>query len=281
MPVERVGEDAAEQHADGAAAGHHEAEDAHRLRALGRLGEQGHDQRQRDRRDDGAAEALHGARGDRASPATSARPQASEATVKSEMPTRNSRRWPKRSPSRPPSSRKPPKVSRYALTTQASDVCGEAEVVADRGQRDVHDRRVEDDHQVAEAEDEEREPAGAVVQVMTAFLSVRRSSAVSTVDASRRKLIGDGTDEFLRGTVCSDGSPSAAYVVFPLDGRISTTDLPVLCERMSALLERTGAHVAICRREPRRSRCRDGGRGRAASARAARGSAASSFAALR
>jgi hypothetical protein len=39
------------------------------------------------------------------------------------MPDRNMRRWPKRSPSRPPSSRKPPKVNRYAFTTQASDVC--------------------------------------------------------------------------------------------------------------------------------------------------------------
>lgn len=35
-------------------------------------------------------------------------------------------------------------------------------------------------------------------------------------------------------------------VVFPLDGRISRSDLPGLCERMSALLEQTGAHVAIC-----------------------------------
>ena len=35
-------------------------------------------------------------------------------------------------------------------------------------------------------------------------------------------------------------------VVFPLDGHISRTDLPALCERMSALLERTGAHVAVC-----------------------------------
>jgi hypothetical protein len=48
-------------------------------------------------------------------------PQASEAAVKSVMPMRNSRRWPKRSPSRPPSRRKPPKVSTYAFTTQASD----------------------------------------------------------------------------------------------------------------------------------------------------------------
>ena len=41
-----------------------------------------------------------------------ATPQTSEAPVKSAMPIRNSRRWPKRSPSRPPRSRKPPKVSR-------------------------------------------------------------------------------------------------------------------------------------------------------------------------
>ena len=48
-------------------------------------------------------------------------PQARDASVKRLMPIRNSRRGPKRSPSRPPRSRKPPKVSRYAFTTQASD----------------------------------------------------------------------------------------------------------------------------------------------------------------
>src|SRR5207248_1101362 len=37
----------------------------------------------------------------------------------------------------------------------------EAEVVADRGQRDVHDGGVDDDHQVAHAEDDEGEPAGS------------------------------------------------------------------------------------------------------------------------
>ena len=41
---------------------------------------------------------------------------------------------------------------------------GEVQVLPDRRQRHVHDRRVEDDHQVAEAEDIEREPAGSVVQ---------------------------------------------------------------------------------------------------------------------
>ncbi len=55
-------------------------------------------------------------------PCDVASPQARDAAVKSEMPTRNMRRCPNRSPSRPPSRRNPPKVSRYALTTQASPV---------------------------------------------------------------------------------------------------------------------------------------------------------------
>ncbi len=41
-----------------------------------------------------------------------ASPQAIDAIVKSAIPIRNIRRWPSRSPSRPPSRRKPPKVSR-------------------------------------------------------------------------------------------------------------------------------------------------------------------------
>ena len=64
VPAERVGQQAAEQHADAAAAGADEAVDAHRLGALGRLGEQVHDQRQRHGRDHRAAQALHRARGD-------------------------------------------------------------------------------------------------------------------------------------------------------------------------------------------------------------------------
>ena len=42
---------------------------------------------------------------------------------------------------------------------------GEAEVGPDRRQGDVHDRRVEHDHQRAGAEDEEREPPLAAVQL--------------------------------------------------------------------------------------------------------------------
>ena len=52
-----------------------------------------------------------------------ARPHTDEASVNSVIPPRKSRRWPNRSPSRPPSSRNPPKVIMYALTTHASDAC--------------------------------------------------------------------------------------------------------------------------------------------------------------
>jgi hypothetical protein len=64
VPAEDVGQDPAHEDADRATAGRHEAEDAHRLRPLGRLGEERHDQRERDRRDDGAAETLNRPRPD-------------------------------------------------------------------------------------------------------------------------------------------------------------------------------------------------------------------------
>jgi hypothetical protein len=54
-------------------------------------------------------------------PCDVAKPHASEAVVKSAMPSTKSRLWPKRSPSRPARRRKPPKVSRYAFATQASE----------------------------------------------------------------------------------------------------------------------------------------------------------------
>jgi hypothetical protein len=41
----------------------------------------------------------------------------------------------------------------------------EAEIVLNRGQGDVHDRLVEDDHQHPHAEDDERDPTGAAARV--------------------------------------------------------------------------------------------------------------------
>src|SRR4051812_11389849 len=49
-----------------------------------------------------------------------AKPQRSEKTEKRTSPTMKTRRRPSRSPERPPSSRKPPNVSAYPLTTHSS-----------------------------------------------------------------------------------------------------------------------------------------------------------------
>ena len=59
MPAEHVGQDPSEEHADRPAAGRDEPEDSHRLRAVGRVSEQGHDQRERDCRHDRPADPLH------------------------------------------------------------------------------------------------------------------------------------------------------------------------------------------------------------------------------
>ena len=52
-----------------------------------------------------------------------ASPPASDATANTISPAMNTRRRPSRSARRPPSRRKPPKVSTYALTTQESESC--------------------------------------------------------------------------------------------------------------------------------------------------------------
>ena len=59
-----LGDDPAEQHADGSSTREDEADDTHRLGALGGLGEHDHEQRQHHDRDDRAADTLSGPRDD-------------------------------------------------------------------------------------------------------------------------------------------------------------------------------------------------------------------------
>ena len=160
VPVERVGDDAAEQHAGGAAAREDEAEDAHRLRPLRRLDEQGHDQRQRDCRDDRAADPLHGAGGDelalRARKAAGERREREDRDPDQEQPTVS-----EEVAEAPAEEEEAAEREQVGVDHPRERLLREAEVVADRRERDVHDRPVEDDHQVPEAEDEECEPTGA------------------------------------------------------------------------------------------------------------------------
>ena len=164
VPGQRVGEHAAEQHADRAAAGHDEAEDAHRLRALARFGEQVHDQRERDRGDDGAADALHRACGDE-------QPLRGRQAAR-ERRDREQRDSAQEQPARAEQVGEPPAEQQEAAEGQEVGVhdprerrLREAEVVPDRRQRDVHDRRVEDDHQVAQTEEVQGEPAFAISEL--------------------------------------------------------------------------------------------------------------------
>ena len=112
VPVQRLGEYAADQQADRRAGGGDEAEDADRLRLLARRGEHRHDH----------AEDHGGARARRRRPGRSARrsaspgepdsPHSSEASVKTARPARKIARRPIRSPSRPASSSRPPNAIR-------------------------------------------------------------------------------------------------------------------------------------------------------------------------
>ena len=164
VPGEEPGEHAAEQHADGAAAGHHEAEDAHRLGPLRRLGEQAHDQRERDRGHRGAAETLHRAADDE--PGRGRRQAAGHGGDGEEH------RAAEEDPLVAQQVAEPAAQQQEAAEGQQVGVddpgqrrLAEAEVVADRRQRDVHDALVEHDHQVAEAQHVERQPAGATAGV--------------------------------------------------------------------------------------------------------------------
>ena len=195
MPVEHVREHAAEQNPDNAAARKHEAKDAHRLRPVGRLGEESHDKRQRDRRDDGAADSLHRPRDDQELLGV-----CESAEERGNREERNTRQ------EQPPVAEEiaqPPAEQQEAAEREQIGVhhprqrrLAEAEVVANRREGDVHDRPVEDDHQVAETQDVESEPATAVIQGHGIVLSLRSSSVPSLRRLPGVELIGRKADEF-------------------------------------------------------------------------------------
>ena len=155
VPAQDVGQDAAEQHADRPAAGQHEAEDAHRLRALGGLGEQHHDQRERDGRDHRAAEALHRAGDDQdflgaGQPAGERRHREDDDAGHEQAPV------PEQVAEPAAEQQEPAEREQVGVHHPGERGLREAQIRPDRRQGDVHDRRVEDDHQVPATEHEER-----------------------------------------------------------------------------------------------------------------------------
>ncbi len=207
VPVEQVGEDAAQDDADRAASGRDEPDHAHRLGAVGRLGEERHGQRERDGGDDRAAEPLN-------------RASADEEPLRRREPARERRGGEERDPddeelavpvevAEPPAEeQEAPEREQVGVDDPRERALGESEVLADRRQRDVHDRRVEDDHQVSRAEDEEGKPARAAVEGHSeSFLTLGKRAMVREPSYSAPSLIStiSASDRPWRPT----GSPSS------------------------------------------------------------------------
>ncbi len=162
VPADRLGQDPAGQQADRAPGGGDEAVDPDRLRLFLRLREHGHDHAEDHGRSHRATDPLEKPGADQhflalGDPAEQRRGDeynqtGGEETLASEQVTE-------------PAGEKqqPPERNQVRVHDPGKVGLGETEVVLDRGQGDVHDRRVEDDHQHPEAERIERVPAGLFV----------------------------------------------------------------------------------------------------------------------
>ena len=161
VPVDRLGQGTAGQQADRAAADDHEHVGAHRLRPLDRQRELGDDDREDHRDRQRTTDALDEAGGDQeglaAGEAADGGGEREEEDAAEEDPL---------------ASDEVTEPSGHQQEAAEGDQVGvdhpgearlrEVEVVLDRRQGDVHDGRVEDAHQLAETDDEERDPAAAV-----------------------------------------------------------------------------------------------------------------------
>ncbi len=189
VPVEDVGEDSAEKNTERASAGGDEAEDAHRLRPLGRLGEQRHHQRESDGRDDRGAEPLHGARDDehllRGRQTADRRGDGEERDAGEEQAP-----MPEEVAEPAAEEQEPAERDQVRIDDPRQPFVREPEVLLDRRQSDADDGHVEHDHQVAQAEDEECEPAGSGVGEghVVSFLSQFRCLLLRRLGGA--KLIG-------------------------------------------------------------------------------------------
>ena len=162
MPVQEVGEDPAEQDAEGAAAGGDEAEHAHGLRPLGRLDEERHHERECDRRHYGAAESLDHPGHDEHALACR-RPARERSQGEQGDPAEEQSTMAEQIAEPPAQQQEAPEGQKVAVHHPGERGLGEAEILLDRGQRHVHDRAVENDHQRAQAENYQGEPARAAI----------------------------------------------------------------------------------------------------------------------
>ena len=161
VPAEGLGQHAAGEQPDRAAGRGHEAVDADRLRLLAWLGEHGDDHAQDHRGGQRPADALEEPRAHKHLLALR-----HSAQQRGEREQRKAGQEDVAAPDQvaEPSGeqQQPAEGDQVGVHHPREGGLREAQIVLDRGQRDVNDRRVEDDHQHPDAQHDERDPAGAL-----------------------------------------------------------------------------------------------------------------------
>ena len=156
-PGEEVDEDAAEQQPDRAATDRDRSPDTHRLRPLGPFGEGCRDDRERGGRDQRGAEALQPARDDKE--LRRGRQPADQRTGGEDDDAGEEDALAAHEVARAAAQQKEsPEDERVRVHDPLQVGVGHLEVGLDRRQRDVHDRRIEDDHELRQADEDQDEP---------------------------------------------------------------------------------------------------------------------------
>jgi hypothetical protein len=161
MPVDRLSQHTARQQPDRAAGDGDERVHADRLRLLPGFGEHGDDHPEDHRGGQGPANALDEARADQQALALGERAEQRGADEHGE-PDQEDAPLPDQVAEAAGEQEEAAERDQVGVDHPGEVALREAEIVLDRRQRDVHDRRVEDDHQHPEAEHVQRQPASAV-----------------------------------------------------------------------------------------------------------------------
>ncbi len=161
VPADRLCERAAHEQADRAAGHGDERVHADRLRLLPRLGEHRHDHPEDHGRGQRAADALHEASADQHPLALR---QGAQQRRRGEHGEPDQEDAALADQVADPAGQQQQSAERDQVGVHHPREVGlrEPQIVLDRGQRDVHDRRVEDDHQHPDAQHVQRQPAFAV-----------------------------------------------------------------------------------------------------------------------
>ena len=161
LPADVLGEHAAEQDADRASGARHRAPDRQGLVALVALGERRREDGERCGRDHRPAESLDGAGADeevvRAREAAGQRGQGEEPEARHEQPATAEQVG-----TAPAEQQEPAERERVRARDPLQTRIREVQILLDRRQGDVHDRDVDDQHELGRAQEDQSDPAARI-----------------------------------------------------------------------------------------------------------------------